>query len=297
MKIINKKRLKKLFINKNTTAYKLVLTEIAIMKKINHPNVVRLIEIIDDPNYDKLYIIMEYINGGTLLKQIKINNILSEEKAWKYFRELILGLEYCHDVAGIIHRDIKPENILIDTKDSLHIVDFGVSFMIDNNGSDESKATLGSGYYMAPEIYKSQSYKGRQTDIWAAGVTLYYMVHGYLPFEGSNSQVLGRNITNNKITFREGINKDLKELLNKILEKDPNKRFSLNEIKNSKWVSKDNSVKLKNECFTSIIMASDEDRKKAISNFSEAFVIAKIKMLIMRKMKYFKERIKRKLKK
>ena len=192
---MNKARLKKLFIGKNKTAYKLVENEVAIMKKICHPNVVQLYEIIDDPNSNKLYLVMQCISGGTLARRIKELGQIPIEKCWKYFRDLIQGLEYCHVVAEIIHRDIKPENLLLDEHDTLHISDFGVSFMLEN-GSDESRATFGSAYFMAPEICKCTSYKGRQTDLWAVGVTLYYMVTGKLPFVGANMALLSQAVIN-----------------------------------------------------------------------------------------------------
>jgi len=195
MKIMNKRRLKRLFVAGNQTAYKLVESEIAIMKKVWHHNIVQLYEIIDDPSSNKLYLVMQFIGGGTLMKKIKELGKIEIEKCWKYFRELISGLEYCHEVAGIIHRDIKPENLLLDEKDTLYITDFGISFMIEN-GSDEARATLGSAYFMAPEICKSESYKGRQTDIWAAGVTLYFMATGKLPFNATNMKDLSQVIIN-----------------------------------------------------------------------------------------------------
>eukprot|EP00826_Nyctotherus_ovalis_P035674 TRINITY_DN3081_c0_g1_i16.p2 TRINITY_DN3081_c0_g1~~TRINITY_DN3081_c0_g1_i16.p2 ORF type:complete len:222 (+),score=60.46 TRINITY_DN3081_c0_g1_i16:1098-1763(+) len=193
MKIMNKTRLKRLFVAKNTTAYKLLETEIAVMKKMNHPNIVRLYEIIDDPDYTDLFIIMEYISGGSLHSMIRETGALPLEKTWKYFRDLIYGLEYCHEVAGIIHRDIKPENLLVDKNDTLRIVDFGVSFMM-NDGSDESNTTLGSAFYLAPEICKGRTYRGRRTDLWAAGVTLYRMATNRYPFEGTSIPEVYRTI-------------------------------------------------------------------------------------------------------
>jgi [calcium/calmodulin-dependent protein kinase] kinase len=200
MKVMNKRKLKRLFIGKNKSAYKLVECEIAVMKKVCHKNVVQLYEIIDDPSYNKLYLVMQYIPGGDLLHRIKKEGKIPTERCWKYFRGLIAGLEYCHDVAGIIHRDIKPENLLLDLKDNLYISDFGISFMIEN-GSDEAKATIGSAYFMAPEICKGANYKGRQTDIWAAGVTLYYMATGKLPFQGASKSLLIQEILSAEYFF------------------------------------------------------------------------------------------------
>ncbi len=200
MKIMNKTKLKRLLVAKQTTGYKLLETEIAIMKKMNHPNIVKLYEIIDDPGYNKLFIIMEYISGGSLHALIKDGEPIPMEKCWKYFRDLLSGLEYCHEVAGIIHRDIKPENLLFDATDTLKIVDFGVAFMM-NDGSDESKVTLGSTFYLAPEICKGAVYKGRRTDVWAAGVTLYRMVTAKFPFEGINVPMIYKSITTSEYFF------------------------------------------------------------------------------------------------
>lgn len=197
MKVMSKAKLKKLLVGKNKTAYKQVENEIAIMKKAIHPNIVQLYETIDDPSSNKLYLIIEYISGGTLLNKIKKQGKIPLEKCWSYFRDIIQGLEYCHEVAGIIHRDIKPENLLIDENDNVRIADFGVSFMIEN-GSDESKATIGSAYFMAPEICKGTSYKGRQTDIWAAGVTLFYMITAKLPFNAVGITQLYQVIINDR---------------------------------------------------------------------------------------------------
>jgi len=198
---MNKMRLKKLFIGKNKTVYKLVETEIAIMKKMCHPNIVQLYEIIDDPKSNKLYLVMKYISGGTLAEKIKKVGKLPPDQCWNYFRDLIQGLEYCHKVAGIIHRDIKPENLLIGEDDTIHIADFGVSFMIEN-GSDEARATFGSAQYMAPEICKGSNYKGKQTDLWAAGITLYYMALGELPFDGKNRETLSKLIISSEYLLK-----------------------------------------------------------------------------------------------
>ena len=193
MKIINKAQLKKQRISQNKSAYSQIENEVAIMKMIRHPNVVRLFEIIDDPNSKKLFLIMEYVPGGTVLDRIKDRGPIPLPLCWKYFRELVAGLEFCHESAEIIHRDIKPDNLLLGEGDTIRIADFGVSYVIAN-GSDTSKATIGSRPYMAPEICRGALYKGKQTDIWAAGVTLYHMATGQLPFRGDNQAELFKAI-------------------------------------------------------------------------------------------------------
>eukprot|EP01022_Parablepharisma_sp_SALTPOND_P004349 TRINITY_DN120140_c0_g1_i1.p4 TRINITY_DN120140_c0_g1~~TRINITY_DN120140_c0_g1_i1.p4 ORF type:complete len:274 (-),score=36.42 TRINITY_DN120140_c0_g1_i1:1856-2677(-) len=271
MKIMNKARLKKLFIGKNKTAYKLVETEVAIMKKVCHPNLVQLYEIIDDPNSNKLYLVMQFISGGTLADCVKKNGKIPLEKCWKYFRNLIQGLEYCHEVAGIIHRDIKPENLLLGPEDTLYIADFGISFMIEN-GSDEARATFGSAHFMAPEICKCGNYKGRQTDIWAAGATLYYMLMGKLPFDAPTRAALSDCIINKpqlqKLTmhrphYPEETEENLKLLLEGMLNKDPNQRLTIDMIKVRPYNHKVIEQPLDNKEWT---IHFGENRRKNISD-------------------------------
>lgn len=148
---MSKKRLNRIFISKTRTALTDVEKEIAIMKKLDHPNIVNLIEVLDDPSVDMLYIIMEYVANGSVIKKISTTKPISIQIIWKYFRDLISGLHYLHECAGVIHRDIKPENLLIDENDRLKIADFGVSFIMEN-GSDDIATTAGSNYYFSPEV-------------------------------------------------------------------------------------------------------------------------------------------------
>ena len=128
MKIINKHRLKKK-IGKNKTQFSFVEKEIAITKKMSHPYIVKLIEIIDDmENHHKLYLVLEYAPGGDLLRKIQNYNkkTLTEAQIRKYFRQLIYAIWYCHEIVNAVHRDIKPDNILLDENDNIKLSDFGV---------------------------------------------------------------------------------------------------------------------------------------------------------------------------
>lgn len=109
------------------------------MKKLDHPYILKLLEIIDDPDHYKIYLVMEYIKKGSLARKIEQlqQAKIPEETMRKYFQQLVLALEYCHDVAGIIHRDIKPDNILIDGQDNIKLADFGVSMKLAANGEDD----------------------------------------------------------------------------------------------------------------------------------------------------------------
>ena len=136
---------------------------------------------------------MEYVRNGSLFSKMKAN--FQPGTIWRYFRDMLSGLHYCknsefkndivHEGACVIHRDIKPENMLIDENDKLKISDFGVSHIIEN-GSDEIQSTAGSNYYFAPEICDGNTYKGKKSDIWALGVTLYQMVFRKYPYKASN---------------------------------------------------------------------------------------------------------------
>jgi [calcium/calmodulin-dependent protein kinase] kinase len=192
---MNKDKLKRKFITRQLTAYKLFESEVSILKKLHHPNIVQAYEIINDPGYSKAHIVMEYISEGSLYSLIKKGKVLPLDMCWKYFRDLLEGIEYCHEVAGVIHRDIKPDNLLLTKDDHVKLVDFGISYVM-NNGLDEERLTLGSSYYLAPEMCKGELYKGKQTDVWAAGVTLYQMTTGKLPFEDSSIPGLYRVIIN-----------------------------------------------------------------------------------------------------
>lgn len=124
MKIIDKKILDWTFIGKSTTAYENIMAEIAILKKLNHENVVKLVEVIDQKDDDTIYIVMEYVGSQSLSKKITKNQ-LPVAQVWNYFRDMILGLEYCHEVVGVVHRDIKPENLLVTKEGRVKISDFG----------------------------------------------------------------------------------------------------------------------------------------------------------------------------
>lgn len=155
------------------------------MKKLDHPNVVRMIEVLEEVEQDTLNIILEYVKNGSLMDLLKKTTVpLPMNKLRKYFRDIILGIEYCHKSAQIIHRDIKPENLLVDINDRVKISDFGVSQIMEN-GTDFIQNTAGSNYFFAPEICRGTKFRGTKSDIWAIGVTLYYMCYKKYPFRAN----------------------------------------------------------------------------------------------------------------
>jgi len=166
---------------------KKILYETDLMKKLNHPNITKILEMFEDEKY--FMIIMEYINGGNLFSFVKKRRKLSEKTAKFLFRQIILGIKYIHE-QNIVHRDIKLENLLIDLNNNVKICDFGIGRKIKNKNQllHDQCGTL---MYMAPEILlssKEKGYEGFPVDIWSSGISLYIMLSGTLPFNYKNKK-------------------------------------------------------------------------------------------------------------
>lgn len=165
--------------------------EIKILKKVRHPNVIQLFEIIETES--ELFLIMEYCQNGELFDYIVSHQRLHEKAACRMYQQLIAGIEYIHK-SGICHRDLKPENLLLDFDKTLKIVDFGLSNMYTAGSQDLLKTACGSPCYAAPEMIAGKKYLGLKSDIWSSGVVLYAMVCGFLPFEDPKTSNLYKKI-------------------------------------------------------------------------------------------------------
>ncbi|ORX46441.1 kinase-like protein [Piromyces finnis] len=216
--------------------------EVAILKNLTkHPNIVLLVEVLNDTREDNIYLVFELCEKGKLM-DIQINKKAepyTEEKARKYFRDVVLGLEYCH-FKKIIHRDIKPDNILVTADDNIKISDFGISYIFNEDQEDATISNKNaSPLYLPPEACSSDVpyMKGKAMDIWSLGVTLYALVHGYCPFEDADVINLYKKIENDPVVYSPTISEDLKDLLSKLLQKDPEKRITIQEIKRHPWVT------------------------------------------------------------
>ena len=219
IKIIDKKKIK---INSEN---KRIEREINILKKLNHLNIVKIVQIKEDMN--NIYIIMEYIENN-LFNYILNKKYLSEQESSFYFFQLISGIDFIHS-QGIVHRDLKPENILITKNKILKIIDFGLSNYFSKG---KLLSTLcGSPSYTAPEIIQGNKYDGFVCDIWAIGIILYTMICGHLPFEEYDNKILFKKIIKCKIEYPKYIPNNIKILLQKILVANPDKRINIKEIK------------------------------------------------------------------
>jgi len=257
MKILSKKKLKKkagIFgraaphrkgsagtkIKKPENPLDKVYREIAIMKKLDHPNVVKLVEVLDDPEDDQLYMVFELLERGEVL-EVPCDKPLSEPQAWTGFRDVLLGLEYLH-YQKIIHRDIKPSNLLKADTGEVKIADLGVSNEFDGNDAFFT-STVGTPAFTPPESISQQPgeppYSGKLADIWALGVTLYSLVFGKVPFYDENILALYNKIRIHdvKIPDQFEISTELEDLIKRMLTKDPNNRITLSQIKEHDWVT------------------------------------------------------------
>ena len=222
MKILNKN-----FLIKNKIL-KHAITECNILKKSSSPFIITLHYAFQTP--DNLYMILDYCPGGDLDFHIQIR-IFEEEEAKFYIAELILAIEYLH-INNILYRDLKPENILIHSDGHIKLADFGLAR--ENVKDGVTKSFCGSPSYLSPEmIQKRESTKA--SDIYGIGAVLYEMMSGYTPFYGNDLKTLYTNITQKKLMFPEYFSKKAKNLLKKLLEKNPEKRIDLEDIKKHKF--------------------------------------------------------------
>ena len=201
--------------------------EIKYMKILNHPNIVKIYEIIEDEN--NFYIVMEYVPGGELFNYIVKNKRLTENEASFFYSQIIHIIQEIHK-HKICHRDLKPENLLLTQNKTIKIIDFGLS----NEYIDYLMTPCGSPCYASPEVIKGMKYSGLGIDLWASGIILFSMLCGYLPFDDKNNDVLFKKILKCKIEFPKNnnviISENAKDLILKILQLEPAKRITLDEI-------------------------------------------------------------------
>lgn len=223
---------------KKGSAYEDVIREIDLMKKMDSLYVIKLWEIIDDPTEDKLFLIMDFAEGGPTMKSEMECDPIPEPLARRYLHDIICGLEYLHSLK-IIHRDIKPENLLVTLDGTVKIADFSVSLLIDSKADHLLlKKTAGSPIFIAPELCSENSrIIPTAIDIWCLGVSLFFFVFGKPPFSADTEMQLYENIRTKKLTFPSSPDIDplLKDLLKRLLHKDPKHRITIKDMKKHPW--------------------------------------------------------------
>lgn len=221
-----------------------VAREIHILKMLRHPNIIQLYEIIETPK--QLYLIMEFCSGGELFDYIVAHTKVKEKEACRFFLQLLTGVEYIHKL-GIVHRDLKPENLLLDHQRGIKIVDFGLSNTY--KPGETLKTACGSPCYAAPEMIAGKRYLGLRVDIWSCGVILFALIGGYLPFEDPNTGQLYKKIMSGEYQSPKFTSMEAKDLIAGILCTDPDKRFTIEQIREHPWCQQ-----VKVECPTGILV-------------------------------------------
>ena len=208
--------------------------EIKILKKIHHPNIVKLFCVIETDR--QIFLIMEYIKGNEMFQYILVKKKLEEEEACNFFLQIINCIDYLNKIK-VVHRDLKAENIIIEQKTKeIKLLDFGLSNTYSN--SHLLSTACGSPVYAAPEMLEGKQYKGSTVDIWSAGIVLYYMLSGSFPFEDVSNDKLYKKIIKGKFEIPKSLSKNVKDLINKILIVNPIRRINIKDIKKHPWVLK-----------------------------------------------------------
>ncbi|XP_010275074.1 PREDICTED: CBL-interacting serine/threonine-protein kinase 23-like isoform X4 [Nelumbo nucifera] len=210
--------------------------EISTMKLIRHPNVIRMYEVMASKT--KIYIVLEFVNGGELFDKIASHGRLKEDEARKYFQQLINAVDYCHS-RGVFHRDLKPENLLLDANGILKVSDFGLSALPQQVREDGLlHTTCGTPNYVAPEVINNKGYDGAKADLWSCGVILFVLMAGYLPFEDSNLMQLYKKIFKADFNCPSWFSTSAKKLIKRILDPNPATRISISEVIENEWFKK-----------------------------------------------------------
>ncbi|ORX51995.1 Pkinase-domain-containing protein [Hesseltinella vesiculosa] len=225
----------------NPAIEKAVRREIAIMKLIRHPNIMSLVDVIDDPSSSELYLILEYVQGGELFEYLVSRGRLSDSEARRHFQQIILGLDFCHHHL-ICHRDLKPENLLLDSQNNIKIADFGMASLQPAGSMLET--SCGSPHYASPEIVAGMPYNGSASDIWSCGVILYALLTGRLPFDDENIRQLLKKVKAGKFIMPSDISKTAQDLIRRILVVDPSKRLTMKQIMMHPWFCESEPINL-----------------------------------------------------
>ncbi|XP_058484983.1 serine/threonine-protein kinase BRSK2-like isoform X13 [Solea solea] len=223
IKIVNREKLSESVLMK-------VEREIAILKLIEHPHVLKLHDVYENKKY--LYLVLEHVSGGELFDYLVKKGRLTPKEARKFFRQIISALDFCHS-HSICHRDLKPENLLLDEKNNIRIADFGMASL--QVGDNLLETSCGSPHYACPEVIRGEKYDGRKADAWSCGVILFALLVGALPFDDDNLRNLLEKVKLGVFHMPHFIPPDCQNLLRGMIEVDASKRLTLEQIQKHTW--------------------------------------------------------------
>uniref|UniRef100_A0A4W4GK74 Protein kinase domain-containing protein n=1 Tax=Electrophorus electricus TaxID=8005 RepID=A0A4W4GK74_ELEEL len=257
-----------------------VYQEIAILKKLDHPNVVKLVEVLDDPSEDHLYM-------GKQVMEVPTDKPLNEDQSRFYFQDLLRGIEYLH-YQKIIHRDIKPSNLLVGEDGHIKIADFGVSNQFE--GADALlTSTVGTPAFLAPETLSEtrKNFSGKALDVWAMGVTLYCFVFGVCPFMDERILSLHQKIKTQPVELPEqaDVSDDLKDLLFKMLNKNPETRITVPQIKVHPWVTRHGAEPLppEDDNCCSLIEVTQEEVENSVKHIPSLATVILVRTMLRKR--------------
>ncbi|KAI8993654.1 kinase-like domain-containing protein [Pilobolus umbonatus] len=227
-------------LNDTTPVQDFLMKEYILMAELGlHKNVIKVIKVIIDPEYENsIFIVMEYAEKGVVMDLTANSPIkpYSETECRSLFRQLVDAVDHLH-LNGIIHRDIKPQNLLLTNDNTVKLIDFGTSAKVSSRASYHH----GTPAFTAPEIIKKVSKENAYmtaADVWAMGVTLYCLIHGCLPFPKNNIIELYDEILYQKVTHPRPLDKDLTDLIERMLEKNPENRITIESIRCHPWLNR-----------------------------------------------------------
>ena len=233
------KIVRKDFLGRKPTLKKKMQREITVMKLVDHPNVLKLLDVLEIETH--IFLVMEFVDGCELFEYLVRRGRLTENEALDFFQQIICGLEYCHKRL-ICHRDLKPENLLLRAhRKVLMIADFGMTSL--NRPGSLLETSCGSPHYCSPSVIAGEKYDGLKADIWSCGVILYAMLTGRLPFddEQDNIQRLLLKVQNGRYRIPSDTPALAQDLIKRMLMVDPDKRITIAEIKEHPWFNKKRS--------------------------------------------------------
>lgn len=204
----------------------------ALVRNLKHECVLRVYQVVDISHY--VIFITEFCDGGDLLQKIKKSKRIPEPEAKVLFRQLIEALIYLQR-CNIVHRDLKCENVFLDRHENVKLGDFGFARYLKPN--EKANTFCGSRAYVAPEILRAIAYSGQTVDVWSAGVVLYVMVTGVMPYDDRNPQKMVERQLGHRIRFPKiELSVQVKTLIYEILHPYPPSRPTYKAICNSDWL-------------------------------------------------------------
>ncbi|CAD5121174.1 DgyrCDS9709 [Dimorphilus gyrociliatus] len=235
IKIVDKTQL-------DETNLKKVYREVEILKMLDHPNIVKLYQVMETKNM--LYLVSEYAPNGEIFEYIAKRGRMRESDARRTFIQILAAVQYCHD-KNIVHRDLKAENLLLDSDNNVKLVDFGFGNFYTKDA--HLKTWCGSPPYASPEVFRGQQYYGPHADIWSLGVVLYVLVCGSLPFDGESLAALRERVCAGRFRVPFYMSTECENLIKKMLVVDPSKRPTCKQIRQHEWIKMNSTDEISEE--------------------------------------------------